>query len=121
MLSFSKTKLLTLKKLTQTHGGSVGRAVGDQVRGPSFESQSGPSQLFIAPLCPPSTKWDNSKDKWHGVTTPVELLNNNRSRRLESNFGLINLLSSSSVQTSVCWKLERRRAEITGGSDVIVE
>ncbi|GFO22785.1 hypothetical protein PoB_004929000 [Plakobranchus ocellatus] len=32
-------------------------AFGYQVRGPRFESQSGPSQFFIAPLCPPSTKW----------------------------------------------------------------
>ncbi|GFO34078.1 hypothetical protein PoB_006058300 [Plakobranchus ocellatus] len=36
---------------------SSGRAVGYQVRGPSFESQSRPSQFFNAPLCPSSTKW----------------------------------------------------------------
>ncbi|GFO05186.1 hypothetical protein PoB_003169100, partial [Plakobranchus ocellatus] len=36
--------------------GSSGGAVGYQVRGPSFESQSGPSQFFIASLCPPGTK-----------------------------------------------------------------
>ncbi|GFO18111.1 hypothetical protein PoB_004461600 [Plakobranchus ocellatus] len=28
-----------------------------QVGGPRFESQSGPSQFFISPLCPPSSKW----------------------------------------------------------------
>ncbi|GFO43669.1 hypothetical protein PoB_007017400 [Plakobranchus ocellatus] len=33
------------------------RSGGYQVRGLRFECQSGPSQLFIAPLCPPSTKW----------------------------------------------------------------
>ncbi|GFO43299.1 hypothetical protein PoB_006980400 [Plakobranchus ocellatus] len=38
-------------------GGSSGRAVGYYPRGPGFDSQSGPSQIFIAPLCPPSTKW----------------------------------------------------------------
>ncbi|GFN84099.1 hypothetical protein PoB_001060500 [Plakobranchus ocellatus] len=38
-------------------GGSSGRAVGYNPRGPGFDSQSGPSQIFIAPLCPPSTKW----------------------------------------------------------------
>ncbi|GFO19970.1 hypothetical protein PoB_004647500 [Plakobranchus ocellatus] len=38
-------------------GGSCVRAVGCEVRGPRFESQSGPSQIFIAPLCPPSTNW----------------------------------------------------------------
>ncbi|GFN91119.1 hypothetical protein PoB_001762500 [Plakobranchus ocellatus] len=27
------------------------------IRGPRFGSQSGPSQFFIAPLCPPSTEW----------------------------------------------------------------
>ncbi|GFO11684.1 hypothetical protein PoB_003818900 [Plakobranchus ocellatus] len=32
-------------------------AVGYHPRGPGFDSQSGPSQIFIAPLCPPSTKW----------------------------------------------------------------
>ncbi|GFN95776.1 hypothetical protein PoB_002228200 [Plakobranchus ocellatus] len=38
-------------------GGSSGRAVGYYPRGPGFDSQSGPSEIFIAPLCPPSTKW----------------------------------------------------------------
>ncbi|GFN78948.1 hypothetical protein PoB_000545400 [Plakobranchus ocellatus] len=38
-------------------GGSSGRAVGYQVRGPGFESQYEPNQFIIAPLCPPSTKW----------------------------------------------------------------
>ncbi|GFN99322.1 hypothetical protein PoB_002582800 [Plakobranchus ocellatus] len=38
-------------------GSSSGRAVSYQVRGPRFESQSGQSQFFNAPLCPPSTKW----------------------------------------------------------------
>ncbi|GFN87155.1 hypothetical protein PoB_001366100 [Plakobranchus ocellatus] len=37
-------------------GGSSGRAVGYQVRGSGFESQAGPNQFIIAPLCPPSTK-----------------------------------------------------------------
>ncbi|GFO29969.1 hypothetical protein PoB_005647400 [Plakobranchus ocellatus] len=40
-------------------GGSSGRAVGyHHPRGPGFDSQSGPSpsQIFIAPLCPPGTK-----------------------------------------------------------------
>ncbi|GFO44555.1 hypothetical protein PoB_007106000 [Plakobranchus ocellatus] len=41
---------------TDGSGGSSGRAV-EHVRGPRLESQSGPSQLFIAPLCPPTTKW----------------------------------------------------------------
>ncbi|GFN91753.1 hypothetical protein PoB_001825900 [Plakobranchus ocellatus] len=38
-------------------GSSSGREVGYQEGGPGFESQSGPSQFSIAPLCPPSTKW----------------------------------------------------------------
>ncbi|GFN74763.1 signal transducer and activator of transcription, partial [Plakobranchus ocellatus] len=38
-------------------GGSSGRAVGYHVRGLRFESQSGPSPFFFAPLYPPSTKW----------------------------------------------------------------
>ncbi|GFN76918.1 hypothetical protein PoB_000342400 [Plakobranchus ocellatus] len=38
-------------------GSSSGRAVDYQLRGPRFESQSGPSQIFIAPLGPPNTKW----------------------------------------------------------------
>ncbi|GFO17150.1 hypothetical protein PoB_004365500 [Plakobranchus ocellatus] len=38
-------------------GSSSGRAVGYQVRAPKFESQSGPSQFFNAPLRPPSTRW----------------------------------------------------------------
>ncbi|GFN78935.1 hypothetical protein PoB_000544100 [Plakobranchus ocellatus] len=37
-------------------GGSSGRAVGYQVKGPRFESQSQPSQFFIGLLGPPSTK-----------------------------------------------------------------
>ncbi|GFO18692.1 hypothetical protein PoB_004519700 [Plakobranchus ocellatus] len=36
-------------------GNSSGRAVGYQVGGSTFESQSGRSQFYIAPLCPPST------------------------------------------------------------------
>ncbi|GFO09591.1 hypothetical protein PoB_003609600 [Plakobranchus ocellatus] len=36
--------------------GSSGMAVGYQQRGPGFDSHSGPSEIFIAPLCPPSTK-----------------------------------------------------------------
>ncbi|GFO18566.1 hypothetical protein PoB_004507100 [Plakobranchus ocellatus] len=36
---------------------SSGRAVGYQVRSPSFESQSGPNQFIIASPCPSSTKW----------------------------------------------------------------
>ncbi|GFO49390.1 hypothetical protein PoB_007589500 [Plakobranchus ocellatus] len=35
---------------------SSGRAVGYHVRGPRFESQSGQSQFFIAPLSPPISK-----------------------------------------------------------------
>ncbi|GFO15787.1 hypothetical protein PoB_004229200 [Plakobranchus ocellatus] len=38
-------------------GGSSGKAVGYYVRGLSFESLFPPRQFFIAPLCPPSTKW----------------------------------------------------------------
>ncbi|GFO34317.1 hypothetical protein PoB_006082200 [Plakobranchus ocellatus] len=38
-------------------GGSSGRAVDNQLRGPRFDSQIGPSQIFIASLCLPSTKW----------------------------------------------------------------
>ncbi|GFO34349.1 hypothetical protein PoB_006085400 [Plakobranchus ocellatus] len=38
-------------------GGSSGRAVGYYPRDLGFNSQSGPSQFFNAPLCPPSTKW----------------------------------------------------------------
>ncbi|GFN85185.1 hypothetical protein PoB_001169100 [Plakobranchus ocellatus] len=38
-------------------GGSSGRAVGYHPRGPGFDSQSRLSQIFIAPLYPPSTKW----------------------------------------------------------------
>ncbi|GFO23161.1 hypothetical protein PoB_004966600 [Plakobranchus ocellatus] len=38
-------------------GGSSGRAVGYQLKGPKFESQSGASQFFTAPLCPPSNEW----------------------------------------------------------------
>ncbi|GFN80823.1 hypothetical protein PoB_000732900 [Plakobranchus ocellatus] len=38
-------------------GSSSGRAAGYQVRGPRFESQSGPSHFFFVLLCPPSTKW----------------------------------------------------------------
>ncbi|GFN95174.1 hypothetical protein PoB_002168000 [Plakobranchus ocellatus] len=45
------------KQLGRRSGGSSGRAVGYYPRGPGFDSQSGPSQIFIAPLCPPSTKW----------------------------------------------------------------
>ncbi|GFN84533.1 hypothetical protein PoB_001103900 [Plakobranchus ocellatus] len=33
------------------------RAVGYQVRGLGFESQSGQNQISIAPPCPTSTKW----------------------------------------------------------------
>ncbi|GFN89187.1 mothers against decapentaplegic homolog [Plakobranchus ocellatus] len=40
--------------------GSPGRAVGYQVRGPRFESPCGPSQFFIAPLYPPSTKCESA-------------------------------------------------------------
>ncbi|GFN88044.1 hypothetical protein PoB_001455000 [Plakobranchus ocellatus] len=39
-------------------GSLSGRAVGYQVRGPGFKSQSGPNQFIIAPPCPPSTKWE---------------------------------------------------------------
>ncbi|GFN95807.1 Zinc finger protein [Plakobranchus ocellatus] len=38
-------------------GGSSGRALGYHPKDMGFDSQSGPSQIFIAPLCPPSTKW----------------------------------------------------------------
>ncbi|GFN99610.1 hypothetical protein PoB_002611600 [Plakobranchus ocellatus] len=38
-------------------GGSCNRAIGYHPRGPGFDSQSGPSQIFIASLCPPGTKW----------------------------------------------------------------
>ncbi|GFO42209.1 hypothetical protein PoB_006871400 [Plakobranchus ocellatus] len=38
-------------------GSSSGRTVGYQVRGPGFESQSRPSQLYSALLYPPSCKW----------------------------------------------------------------
>ncbi|GFO16683.1 hypothetical protein PoB_004318800 [Plakobranchus ocellatus] len=37
--------------------GSSGSAVGSHPRRPGFDSQSGPSQIFIALLCPSSTKW----------------------------------------------------------------
>ncbi|GFO13078.1 hypothetical protein PoB_003958300 [Plakobranchus ocellatus] len=37
-------------------GGSSGRAVGYQLRCPRFDSVSGPSQITIAALCPPSTE-----------------------------------------------------------------
>ncbi|GFO19083.1 hypothetical protein PoB_004558800 [Plakobranchus ocellatus] len=49
----------------QESGGSSGRAIGYQVRDTRFGSQSGPSQLFIAPLCPPSTKWVARSLKTH--------------------------------------------------------
>ncbi|GFO49733.1 hypothetical protein PoB_007623800 [Plakobranchus ocellatus] len=38
-------------------GGSSGRAVDYYPTGPGLDSQSGPSQIFITPLCPSSTKW----------------------------------------------------------------
>ncbi|GFN80164.1 hypothetical protein PoB_000667000 [Plakobranchus ocellatus] len=38
-------------------GGSSGRVVGYHPRGPGFDSQSEPNQIFIAPMCPPSTNW----------------------------------------------------------------
>ncbi|GFN83039.1 gamma-glutamyltranspeptidase 1 [Plakobranchus ocellatus] len=38
-------------------GGSSGRAVGYHPRDPGFDSQSGSSQIFFSPRCPPSTKW----------------------------------------------------------------
>ncbi|GFO11248.1 beta,beta-carotene 9',10'-oxygenase [Plakobranchus ocellatus] len=37
-------------------GGPSGRTVDYQLRGPRFDSQSGPNQIFIGPLSPPSTK-----------------------------------------------------------------
>ncbi|GFN97341.1 hypothetical protein PoB_002384700 [Plakobranchus ocellatus] len=46
-----------LEKSQRWSGDLPGRAVDYRVGGPRFESQSGPSQFFIAPLCPPSTKW----------------------------------------------------------------
>ncbi|GFO20037.1 hypothetical protein PoB_004654200 [Plakobranchus ocellatus] len=45
------------------NGGSSGRADGYRVRGKRFESQSGPSQIFIAPPCPPSTKYEDNSLK----------------------------------------------------------
>ncbi|GFN94351.1 hypothetical protein PoB_002085700 [Plakobranchus ocellatus] len=44
------------KEVEDSRRGSSGRAVGYQVRGPEFESQSGPNQFIIAPPCLPSTK-----------------------------------------------------------------
>ncbi|GFO44155.1 hypothetical protein PoB_007066000 [Plakobranchus ocellatus] len=44
-------------RLVERSGGSSGRVVGYQVRGPGFESQSGRNQCIIAPLCTPSNKW----------------------------------------------------------------
>ncbi|GFO31062.1 hypothetical protein PoB_005756700 [Plakobranchus ocellatus] len=44
------------------YGSSSGRAVGYHPRGPWFKSKSGPCQIFIAPLCPPSTKWSNDNE-----------------------------------------------------------
>ncbi|GFO43888.1 hypothetical protein PoB_007039300 [Plakobranchus ocellatus] len=38
-------------------GGSSGRAIGYQISGRGFESQSGPCQFVIAPLCPFNIKW----------------------------------------------------------------
>ncbi|GFO03002.1 hypothetical protein PoB_002950700 [Plakobranchus ocellatus] len=43
-------------------GGSSGRAVGYHLRGLGFDYQPGPSQIFSAPLCPPSTKWPKVSD-----------------------------------------------------------
>ncbi|GFO10875.1 hypothetical protein PoB_003738000 [Plakobranchus ocellatus] len=43
--------------LAKICGGSSGRAVGYQVRSPSFESQFGLYLYIIAPVCPPSPKW----------------------------------------------------------------
>ncbi|GFO47133.1 Zinc finger protein [Plakobranchus ocellatus] len=43
--------------------GSTGRLVGYPVRRPRFESQSGPSQFFIAPLCPSSTKMERQEKR----------------------------------------------------------
>ncbi|GFN83165.1 sodium-calcium exchanger 1 [Plakobranchus ocellatus] len=49
-------RIASVKKRKRNSGLS-GRAVGHQVKGQKFEPQSGPSQIFIAPPCPPSTKW----------------------------------------------------------------
>ncbi|GFO19517.1 nucleolar GTP-binding protein 2 [Plakobranchus ocellatus] len=46
-----------IEKSDECNGGAVAHLVGYQVRGLKFESPSGPSQYFIAPLCAPSTKW----------------------------------------------------------------
>ncbi|GFN74251.1 hypothetical protein PoB_000075700 [Plakobranchus ocellatus] len=48
---------------------SSGKAVDHQPRDPRFDYQSGPNQIFIAPLCPPSTKW--SCPRLPAVYTPT--------------------------------------------------
>ncbi|GFO21918.1 hypothetical protein PoB_004842300 [Plakobranchus ocellatus] len=50
--------LSVVRDMTTGSGGLSGRAVGYQVRGPGFESQSEPNQFIIAPPCPcpPSSK-----------------------------------------------------------------
>ncbi|GFO31603.1 hypothetical protein PoB_005810800 [Plakobranchus ocellatus] len=52
-----ESKWLCFTNFSPISGGSSGRVVGYHPKGPGFDSQSGPSQIFIAPLCPPSTKW----------------------------------------------------------------
>ncbi|GFO20422.1 hypothetical protein PoB_004692700 [Plakobranchus ocellatus] len=46
-----------LQMYSKASGGSSG---WDQIRGPRFESKSGLSKFFIAPLSSPSTKWANN-------------------------------------------------------------
>ncbi|GFO47192.1 hypothetical protein PoB_007369700 [Plakobranchus ocellatus] len=47
-----------------------GRAVDYQIRGPGYESQSGPNQFIIAPPCPPSTKWPGLGLDWAWTLPP---------------------------------------------------
>ncbi|GFO06246.1 hypothetical protein PoB_003275100 [Plakobranchus ocellatus] len=58
-------------------GGSSGRAAGYCPRGAGFDSQAGPNQIFIPPLCPSSTKWS---DRLEGSVSLSEETNDRSTR-----------------------------------------
>ncbi|GFO20739.1 hypothetical protein PoB_004724400 [Plakobranchus ocellatus] len=72
----SHKDILYIKKRVRSR--SSGRAAGYQVRRPKFESQSGASQRFIAPLCPAMANYlimpyaKNNQDPTPGSPTPKQ-------------------------------------------------